>query len=176
MGAARGALSEHSLMKYSKFILIILTAVFIQACSDTGPAKKKLANQAIDPAGLYTYQGFHQVMASHGGTTIHIAGQVPYDENMNLIGAGDYRAQATRTFENLATAVTAAGGKPSDIVSSVFYVKALDTPGAAEDISAAMAVALDGQPFPAHAFSIIGVETLADPRLLIEISAVAVID
>lgn len=163
-------------MKYLKFIVIALTAIFIQASFAAEPNTEKFVNQAIDPAGLYTYQGFHQVMVSQGGTTIHIAGQVPYDEDMNLIGAEDYRAQAARTFENLATAVTAAGGQPSDIVSSVFYVKALDTPGAVEDISEAMAVALDGQPFPAHAFSIIGVEALADPRILIEISAVAVID
>ena len=163
-------------MKYSKLILVVLTALFIQVGAAAEPVKQTPVNQSIDPAGLYTYPGFHQVMTSHGGTIIHIAGQVPYDEEMNLIGAGDYRAQAARTFENLATAVTAAGGKPSDIVSSVFYVKALDTSGAAEEISAAMAVALDGQPFPAHASSIVGVETLADPRILIEISAVAVID
>ncbi len=163
-------------MKYSKLIFVLAAALLMQACSVIQPVNQGLANQAIDPDGLYKFQGLHQVMVSHGGTTIHIAGQVPYDKDMNLLGVGDYRAQAARAFANLATAVTAAGGQPSDIVSSVLYVKALDTPGAAKQVSEAMATALHGQPFPAHAFSIIGVETLADPRILIEISAVAVIN
>ena len=163
-------------MKYIQCICVLLATVLIQACSTIDPVNQAMPNQAVDPDGLYTFQGFHQVMVSHGGKTVHIAGQVPYDEQMNLIGAGDYQAQASLAWQNVAKAIVAAGGKPSDIVSSVLYVKALDAPGVAEAITKAKSVALDGKPFPAHAFSIIGVDTLADPRILIEISAVAVIN
>ena len=136
----------------------------------------KNAHLAIDPDGLYKIPGFHQVVVSQGSKTIHIAGQAPYDENMELIGADDYRLQTIKALQNIATALAAAGAQPSHIVSSVLYVKALETAGAAKAIMQAMATALDGQPFPAHAFSIIGVAALADPRVLIEITAVVVAD
>lgn len=133
-------------------------------------------NLAIDPDSLYKIPGFHQVMVSQGRKTIHIAGQAPYDEHMELIGAEDYKLQAIKALQNIATALAAAGAQPSDVVSSVLYVKALDTSGAAKAIMEAMATALDGQPFPAHAFSIIGVAALEDPRVLVEITAVAALD
>ena len=136
----------------------------------------KKENLAIDPNGLYKIPGFHQVMVSAASKTIYIAGQAPYDESMELVGAGDYQLQTTKALQNIATALAAAGAQPKDVVSSVLYVKALDTPGAAKAIMEAMATALDGQPFPAHAFSIIGVAALADPRVLIEITAVATLD
>lgn len=130
----------------------------------------------INPDGLYKIPGFNQAMVSQGGKTLYIAGQAAYDEQMNLIGAGDYYLQTSQALQNIATVVTAAGGQPSDIVSSVLYVKGLGRVDAAKNIMAAIAVALDGKPFPAHAFSIVGVETLADPRILVEITAVAVIN
>lgn len=136
----------------------------------------KKENLAIDPDALYKIPGFHQVMVSEASKTIYIAGQAPYDASMELVGAGDYHLQTTKALQNIATALAAAGAQPKDVVNSVLYVKALDTPGAAKAIMEAMATALDGQPFPAHAFSIIGVAALADPRVLIEITAVATLD
>ncbi|MDY0007814.1 MAG: RidA family protein, partial [Spongiibacteraceae bacterium] len=131
------------------------------------------ANQAIDPEGLLKLPGFHQVMTSTASKTIYIAGQVAYDRDMTLVGVGDYRAQTIQALQNVAIAVRAAGAEPEDIVSSTLHIRGLNTEGAAQAIMEGMAVALDGKPFPAHAFSMIGVETLADPRILIEISAVA---
>lgn len=40
----------------------------------------------------------------------------------------------------------------------------------------ALGVALDGVPFPPRAFSMVGVQSLASPDILVEISAVAVVD
>ena len=91
-----------------------------------------------------------------------------------LVGAGDYRAQATQALHNLRTAVEAAGGTVENIVSSTVYIKGLNGQ-ASEQVMAAMATAIDGKPFPAHAFSMIGVEALSGPELLVEISAIAVL-
>jgi len=133
-----------------------------------------IRNQAIDPEGLLKLPGFHQVMLSSAGKTAHIAGQVAYDKDMNLIGEGDYQAQTIRALQNVAVAVRAAGAEPGDIVSSTLYIRGLDKEGVVSAVMGGMAVALDGKPFPAHAFSLIGVEALAGPDILIEISAVAV--
>lgn len=159
---------------------VLIAAAFIglltQACSTDSAGDRRTANQAIDPEGLFKYPGFHQVMTSTGRKTVHIAGQVAYDKDMKLVGANDYRAQTIQALKNVAVAVRAAGGEPEDIVSSVLYIRGLDTDAAAKAIMQGMAVALDGEPFPAHAFSMIGVEALAGPEILIEISAVAMLE
>lgn len=133
-------------------------------------------NQGVDPEGLMQLSGFHQVMVSSGSKTAHIAGQVALDQEMSLVGEGDYRAQTIQALNNVALAARAAGAAPEDIVSSVFYICGLDQDGVNEAVFAGLAEALDGKPFPAHAFTMVGVETLAGPQLLIEISAMAVFD
>lgn len=40
----------------------------------------------------------------------------------------------------------------------------------------ALGVALDGASFPPHAFSMVGVQSLASPDILVEISAIAAVD
>jgi len=151
----------------------LFVALLVQACSTLDNPGHNVANRAIDPEGLFATPGFHQVMVSSGDETIYIAGQVAYDADMNLVGAGDYRAQTIKALQNVTTAVRAAGAVPEDIVSSTLHIRGLSS-HAAQEIMKGMAVALDGEPFPAHAFNMIGVESLADPRILIEISAIAV--
>jgi len=152
--------------------LVVFAAIVTQGCSATGPQSQPLTHRAIDPPGLFAMPGFHQVMATTGRETIYVAGQVAYDENMKLVGIGDYRAQTIQALGNVILAIRAAGAEPEDIVSSTLYIRGLNAE-AAQEIMAGMAVALEGQPFPAHAFSMIGVETLADSRILIEVSAIA---
>ena len=131
--------------------------------------------QKINPPTLLKFDGLAQVVvAAGGGSTVYIAGQSAYTNTFGLVGAGDYRAQATQALHNLRTAVEAAGGTVENIVSSTVYIKGLNGQ-ASEQVMAAMATAIDGKPFPAHAFSMIGVEALSGPELLVEISAIAVL-
>ena len=131
--------------------------------------------QKINPPTLLKFDGLAQVVvAAGGGSTVYIAGQSAYTNTFELVGAGDYRAQATQALHNLRTAVEAAGGTVENIVSSTGYIKGLNGQ-ASEQVMAAMATAIDGKPFPAHAFSMIGVEALSGPELLVEISAIAVL-
>lgn len=162
-------------MNIIKTITLLMIIATLQACGILNSSQSITSNQAIDPDGLFQTPGFHQVMVSQGTKTIYIAGQVAYDNEMNLVGLNDYGAQTVQVLQNVALAVTAAGATPEDIVSSTFYIKELTT-DAAKSIMEAMAVALEGKPFPAHAFNMIGVETLADPRSLIEITAIAVVE
>lgn len=134
-----------------------------------------MPNQAVNPDTLFKMPGFNQIVTSTGNTTIHIAGQGAYDSEMNLVGAGDYRAQTIKAFQNLALALESVGATPEDVVSSHMFVKGL-CPEVTSQFVKAMNVALDGKPFPANASSLIGVDALADPEMLVEISAVAVIE
>lgn len=157
-------------------ISLIFTACSVSADTMNNAASNQPVNRAIDPEGLLKLPGFHQVMVSHASKTIHVAGQVAYNQDMTLVGAGSHREQTAQAFRNVALALRAAGARPEDIMSSTLYIKNLAEEGTARAVMEGMSVALDGQPFPAHAFSMIGVETLASPEVLIEVTAVAMTD
>ncbi|MDB3856033.1 RidA family protein [Halieaceae bacterium] len=129
----------------------------------------------INPEGLFKLDGFTQVVSASGSKTIYIAGQGAFDKDFNLMGAGDHFAQTTQAFKNLKIALEAAGATPADVVSSTMYVVGMNEKSVGE-FTSAMAKALDGQPFPPNASSMIGVESLAMAGMLVEISAIAVKD
>ncbi len=137
-----------------------------------------MPNDPINPNSLFKTPGFHQAVActhNKGSKTIYVAGQGAYDAEMNLVGVGDYRAQTVKAFQNLALVLSEAGATPSDVVSSHMFVVGLNAKST-EQFILGMNEALDGQPFPANASSLIGVEALAYHEMLVEISAVAVVD
>jgi enamine deaminase RidA (YjgF/YER057c/UK114 family) len=129
------------------------------------------------PEGLLSSAGvYSQVVKTDARTTVYIAGQSSSDKDSELIGKGDYFAQTQQAMNNVVIAIVAAGGKPENIVSTAIYVVGLDNPGAAEACIDALRTGLDGKPFPPNASSLIGVHQLMYPDMLVEISAVAVLD
>ena len=127
----------------------------------------------IQPGGLFQAEGMSHVVIGEGRMAF-IAGQGSYDENFQLVGPGDYRAQTLQAFRNLTLALAAAGAGPEQVVSSTMYVVGLDA-AVTEIFVEAMSEALDGHPFPPHASSLVGVAQLAYPEMLVEISAIAVL-
>ena len=105
-----------------------------------------MGKQHINPQGLFQIPSFTQVVKTSGSHTVYIAGQGAFDADMNLVGAGDYRAQSARAFQNLAIALEAAGAAPEDVVSTVMYVKDMNS-DAVSAFVAGMNEALDGAPF-----------------------------
>ena len=78
-----------------------------------------MAKEFINPPGLPNWeQSFTQVItvARGPGKTVYISGQVAVDQDQNLIGAGDLRAQAMQAFRNLETALAAGGATKEDVV------------------------------------------------------------
>lgn len=131
--------------------------------------------QHINPPGLLQFDAMSQVVVASGGRTVYIAGQSASDVNFEVVGGNDYYAQSVQALRNLRIAVEAAGGGVENIVSSTVYLKNL-TPEIAGKFLEALATACEDKPFPPHAFSLIGVASLAGADLLVEITAVAVLD
>lgn len=131
--------------------------------------------ERIDPKGLFVLDAFTQIVRTQGGRLAYIAGQGAFDESFQLIGPGDLHAQVVQAFRNLRTAVEAIGGTPEQIVSTNMYIVGLDVKKV-EIFQRAMAVALDGKPFPPNASTMIGVQSLAGEGMLVEISGFAVVD
>lgn len=135
-----------------------------------------MTTEHLAPEGLLASKsmGYSQVIKTDARTTVYVAGQGAVDKEMNLVGEGDYHAQTQQALSNLTLALAAAGATPQDIVSSVIYLVGLDEKSV-EGCVGAFHTALDGEPFPPNASSLIGVERLMLPGMLVEISAVAVL-
>jgi enamine deaminase RidA (YjgF/YER057c/UK114 family) len=128
--------------------------------------------QHVNPDTLFKLPGFSQIVVAPPGRLAFIAGQGSFDANFNLIGADDLHAQTVQAFRNVKAALAAVGATPADVVSSTFYVVGLNDE-TTQTFVAAMNVALDGQPFPPNASTLVGVTQLGAPGMLIEIAAVA---
>ena len=78
--------------------------------------------QFLMPETLAPTPGYTQVVKVTGGQTIYLAGQVALDASRNLVGRGDFRAQAQQVFENIKLGLAAAGADFSHVVKLNMYV------------------------------------------------------
>src|SRR5207249_2135992 len=78
--------------------------------------------QFLSPSSLPSIPGYSQVAKVQGGQTIYISGQVALDLEGNLVGPGDFRAQAQQVFENLKAALAEAGADFSHVVKLGVYL------------------------------------------------------
>jgi enamine deaminase RidA (YjgF/YER057c/UK114 family) len=129
--------------------------------------------EAINPATLPQPLGYSQVVRASGGTTVYIAGQVAWDAEGNLIGDGDLEAQTRQVFTNVDEALATAGGTFANLVKIGIYVVDHD----AEKLVVVRRVRDEffGDITP-PASTLLGVDGLAVPGLLIEVDGVAVVD
>jgi len=115
-------------------------------------------------------RAFSPAVVTRGGTTIWLAGHTGQKDDAGKPLAGDFDAQVHQTFRNLEATLAEAGGTLNDIVTmTVFLVDVRHTTRMTE-----LRTEIFGSDFPASAA--ITVTGFADPAMLIEIQAVAVID
>ena len=79
--------------------------------------KREIINTDKAPGAIGTYSQGVKV-----GSTVYISGQIPLDPQSMVIVEGDFRAQATRVFDNLSAVAQAAGGSLADIVKLNIYL------------------------------------------------------
>ena len=132
-----------------------------------------MEKSALNPSTLPPAPGYSQIVKVSGGTTIYIAGQVAWDEEGQLVGEGDLEKQAHQVFTNLVTALAEAGATPSDLVKVGIYVVDHDM-DKLKVIRRVRDQVFNVDPPPAS--TLLGVERLALPDLLIEVDAIAVVE
>src|SRR3954466_755147 len=124
----------------------------------------------VNPPALSAPTGYtHIVEVSGPAKTIYISGQIAFDKDGKLVGAGDMKAQAEQVFKNLETALTAAGAKFSDVVKMNSYITDMSKVQAVRDVRAKYF----SETAPASTF--FEVKGLVWPELLLEIEVVAVV-
>ena len=148
-----------------KTFLILLFAVM--AISLHAQDKQYLNPFSIKPPG-YT----HVVVVSGPGKTIYISGQVPVNAAGEIVGKGDLKQQVTQVYENLQTALKAAGATFADVVKMNTYVVNYK-PADVVVIREVRSQYLVKENPPASTLA--GVQALYHPDVMIEIEAIAVI-
>ena len=125
---------------------------------------------AIQPPGVWRAFGCNAMgLVVGAGRQVLLSGQVAWDEQRHLVGAGDMRAQAQQTFRNIQASLAAVGGEMDDVVSIVTYVT---TPRGLKDIHD-VRTEFFSPPYPVS--TLVHVAALVDEDLLIEITATAIV-
>ena len=123
-----------------------------------------------NPAPLSKPTGYtHVVEVTGPAKTVYIAGQIAFDKEGKIVGAGDMAAQAEQVFKNLQSALEAAGAKFSDVVKMNTYITDMAKAPAVREVRARYF----GQTAPAS--TLVQVVALARPELMLEIEVIAVV-
>ncbi|NJN53875.1 MAG: RidA family protein [Anaerolineae bacterium] len=130
---------------------------------------------SLNPDSLFPSRqyGFSQIVVAQGSRTVYFSGQVAWDENQNIIGTDDLRAQVWQSLRNVQTAVAAAGGTMADIVALRIYI-VQEWMDKTAPVSEGLKTFFPGEHPPVTTW--IGVASLARPEFLIEIEGTAVLD
>ena len=130
-------------------------------------AKVRITRITTDPD---PYEPFRLALGYRVGDLLFVSGQAGIDELGQVVGPGDFDAQAERTFRNLERVLAAGGSSLANVVKvTIFLTDMANFPKVVE---------LRGRwftpPYPAD--TIVEVTSLALPELELEIEAVAVAD
>jgi enamine deaminase RidA (YjgF/YER057c/UK114 family) len=112
------------------------------------------------------------VSAEGGGTLVYVSGQVSWDAGGAVVGKDDMRAQSEQVFRNVTAALKAAGAGWGDVIKMNGYMVGMN----AERVSAYREVRqrfLKEGALPAS--TLVGVEALVHPDLLLEVEVVAAV-
>ncbi len=127
----------------------------------------------LNPPGISKPTGYSHVAIVPAGRQVHVAGQVAMNEARQLVGRGDLAAQAEQVYTNVAAALAGAGAKIADVFKMVTYVVDL-TPDKAAAVRAVRNRHFGDGPYPAS--TMVGVTSLVDPDLMIEVEVIALLE
>jgi enamine deaminase RidA (YjgF/YER057c/UK114 family) len=129
-----------------------------------------MTREIIRPAGVFNSPNYSHAIKKTG-TPVFVSGQVAIDAQGNAVGGGDAAAQTKAALTNLERVVAACGGTLADVVKITVFTTDL---GHRAAIGAARAAFFTAGEMPASTFVVVA--SLADPRWVVEIEAVAVIE
>jgi len=129
------------------------------------------------PAGMMQPTPYHHVAVGTGTRHIYVSGQIARLADGTHVAPGDLAAQVAQALRNTKLGLESAGAGFNDVVRLTFYV----TQWSPEKIGAFMdgvqTVAAEvGLPLPMPPASLIGVDYLFEPDVLVEVEATAIRD
>ena len=147
----------------------ILAAIFLVFVASVSLSAQ---TEFLKPDGLAPATGYTHVVVAQPVKLVFTAGQVANDKQGKLVGKDDLKAQATQVFENLKTALAAAGATFDDVVKITWYVKGYKPEYLPTLREVRLAYVNKDRP---PASTLVGVVALFQEDYLLEVEAVAVI-
>jgi len=131
-----------------------------------------MAVELLNIPGRAAPEHFSHVSVAPGGRLVHMAGQVGTDETGRVVPGG-LASQAQRARLNVSLALEAAGATDADLAKLTVYV--VDwRPEKLQELGAGLLAAQSARPSPKVPITLIGVSSLAEPDLVVEIEGVGV--
>lgn len=128
------------------------------------------------PPSLLHPAPYHHVAVATGSRQMRVAGQTAARSDGSLVAPGDLAGQVAQVLRNTHTALVSAGAGFGDVVRMTFYVTGWTTDQMEAFMSGVNAVAEEvGLPMPMPPASLIGVQVLFEPGVLVELEADAVL-
>ncbi|KAA0079460.1 RidA family protein [Mycolicibacterium sp. P9-64] len=129
----------------------------------------------VNPEGLPKVDIYHQVSVATGSKLVFIAGQVALDGDGNTVGAGDFAAQVEQCYLNVGTALAEVGASFDDVAKLTVYLVDWTPDKMPLFVEGVARASAKLGTTPAAPLTGIGVAALAEPDLLVEVEATAVI-
>jgi enamine deaminase RidA (YjgF/YER057c/UK114 family) len=131
--------------------------------------------ELLNPEGLPEPEMYRQVAIATGTRTVYVSGQVARTADGTPVGAGDLAAQVDQALGNVVVAVEGAGGSFADVAKLTVHI--VDLTPEKMDLFVDGVVRTVGRLGidPTKAVTLLGVAALAEPDLMVEIEAVAVL-
>jgi len=133
--------------------------------------------QLLSPEGMTQPVPYDHVSVATGTRHVHVAGQIARDADGGPVAPGDLAGQVAQALRNTARGLAGAGAGFDDVVRLRFYVTGW-SPEKIDAFMAGVALVADdlGLPQPLPPASLIGVDHLFEPDVLVEVEAYAVLD
>ena len=132
-----------------------------------------MKKQYLNPKEMATPRFYsHAVTAEGAGRLVYVSGQVSWDATGNVVGKGDMRAQSEQVFKNVGHALAAAGAAWRDVIKMNGYMVGMHGERVAAYREVRQRFLKEGA-LPAS--TLVGVERLVDPELLLEVEVVAAV-
>ena len=116
------------------------------------------------------YEQFKIALAYRSGNHVYTSGQAAIDQAGNLVGVGDFDAQAEQVFANLKRVLEAGGSAMDRIIKVNIYLTDMSNFPKIIELREKHFT----KPYPAD--TIVEVKGLALPELMIEIEAIGLVD
>ena len=125
----------------------------------------------INPPELGAPPGYSQIVEVAAGRIIFIAGQTALDRDGQVVGRGDFAAQAAQVFRNLGIALQASGCTAANLVKLTVFLTDMDNLASYREARNRFFASVT--PPAAPAVTLVEVSKLYGADFMIEIEAIA---
>ncbi len=133
--------------------------------------------QRFTPEGMMQPTPYHHVAVGTGTRHVHVSGQIARRADATPVSPGDLAGQVAQALRNTATGLAGAGATFDDVLRLTFYVTAWEPGKIGAFMAGVEEVAEEiGLPTPIPPSSLIGVDYLFEPDVLVEVEATAILD